>query len=235
MEPISIVIPVSSDPALNKWLPEMMESIARQTQTPDEVVLVSDAPNDQVLFVAQEMLRTSGYAGPLKIWLNPWPVGILSCMNFGVSLAAHNLVILACEQDKLLPNTVQQCRSTWTFFHLPHTFYVLLDGAFRTAPVGGIMVTKTFWDYVGGLPLLYGEGYTNQEFRAVLFKSLKITSRDVIGGHPSYWIRPIQKKAPPKYLHAAQMLINRWMVENWRPSQPETDNSGQPLPEGEQL
>ncbi|GAG14074.1 unnamed protein product, partial [marine sediment metagenome] len=80
---ITVTIPVGPELHHRRWLDECLDSITGQTVPPDEVLLIDD-------MAGLPSYRKRGY----RVWRSPWLLGTAHAFNFGVALAAHELVIM---------------------------------------------------------------------------------------------------------------------------------------------
>src|SRR5262245_63733783 len=96
--PITIAIPVGPNASNRRWLGECLASIAEQTVTPNEILLIDDGANlDPFDYPALRVERT------------PWRLGVAGAFNAGVALAKNDLVLMLGSDDRLHPAAIQAC------------------------------------------------------------------------------------------------------------------------------
>lgn len=144
---ISVVIPVGPYPANSKWLDEAIDSVKKQTYTPDELLLIDDG---------------AGLPEPVNDWTRlvkmPWRTGISHAFNYGVAIAYHELVFLLGSDDTLEPTCLARCIEAWDKLNGKDAYYSVAvkymdTGECQSAPCNAAMVTKGFWRLSGGFPI----------------------------------------------------------------------------------
>lgn len=226
MVPISVVIPVGPRPEHFQWLGEMLISIANQTLSPNEVILISDGvPRGN--YPWYETLRKESYQGDFKIWNNPWCVGPSDCMNFGVGLAKNELVLMACADDKLLPKCVEHCWSAWQKYDNPLGYYYLgvqySNGDEQNTACGAAMVTKALWDYTGGFPPHCAVGAADHIFLSALIagSNHEYSKAQIlrVNDELTYWYRQHDNTETSRNVWPAIEAVRDWFTATWRPKQ----------------
>lgn len=181
--PITIAIPVGPHPSNTRWLGECLASIAEQTMPPDEVLLIDDG----------------AHLGPIpntRIWATPWPSGVAHGFNYGVALARNDLVLMLGSDDRLMPDAVATCWSSWCAVRDAHGYYYLPiqydDGRRQHVPCNAAMVHKALWTLNGGFPIEGAVGACD----TLLINKMQVTNGRLgtlypIGNadHPLYWYR----------------------------------------------
>jgi glycosyltransferase involved in cell wall biosynthesis len=153
MTNISVVIPVGPNEANQRWLRECLESVAAQTHRAAEVMIV----NDQA--TGLEKGRIAQAAGqPVRIWGTPWLSGVAHAFNFGVALAASDLVVMLGSDDLLEPWALADCAVAWERYQDPLGYYYMTlkymdTGEEQDIPCNAAMVTKQLWRLNGGFPV----------------------------------------------------------------------------------
>jgi glycosyltransferase involved in cell wall biosynthesis len=86
------------------FLWECLESVANQTEAPDEVIIIDDKSNDESLVIANEF---KAKIENLKIIQNTTQVGTMGVLNNGLRLANSEYVIFLSSNDILLPKIIE--------------------------------------------------------------------------------------------------------------------------------
>jgi len=143
--PITIAIPVGPHPSNVQWLGECLASIAEQTVTPDEILLIDNGAH----------LDPADYPA-CRIWTSPWPLGVAMGFNYGVALAKNDLVLMLGSDDRLHPAAIQACQWAWDYYHDPLGYYYFVveyaSGKYQDIPCNGAFVHKELWKRTGGFP-----------------------------------------------------------------------------------
>lgn len=146
--PISVVIPVGPSEANKRWLDEAIESCRTQTYTPDELLLIDDGAG----------LKDTDLSGWVKTIKMPWRTGISHAFNYGIMLAAHELVFMLGSDDTLEPTCLERCVQAYEALHGKDAYYAVTvkymdTGEIQSAPCNAAMVTKGFMHISGGFPI----------------------------------------------------------------------------------
>ncbi len=187
---ITVAIPVGPEAHHKQWLDECLESVARQTRLPDEVLLIDDmAGLDANLFHSD--------AYPIRVWQSPWRLGVAHAFNFGVALAEHELVLMLGADDRLEPACVESCLAQYeaserqdAYYHLPFVYATRgVEGEedsdkTSTSITNMAMVTKGLWRKTGGFPIVAALGPCDYIMGPVMDKS----------GLPYIFVKPLQGK-----------------------------------------
>lgn len=179
--PITVSIPVGPHPSNRRWLDECLLSIERQTEKPDEILIIDDGANLEPM---------SG----VKIYKTPWLSGVAHAFNFGVALAKHDLVIMLGSDDRLLPKAVAECWRAWDRIRDPLGYYAMCvvypDGREQNVPCNAAMVHKELWRHNGGFPIEASIGACD-----TMLLSMMLACRGKAGNiygitnEPLYWYR----------------------------------------------
>jgi len=184
--PITVAIPVGPHPANILWLAEALESITAQSIWPEEILLIQD----------REMLEVSepGDGPPLRIWKAPWKLGVAHAFNFGVALANTELVLMMGSDDRLLPDCLAACWSSWRERPQPLGYYYMAvlypDGHIQGDPCNAAMVTKALWRHTGGFPIESAVGMPDSVLISMILAAQgKLGMLMPIPGGPYYYYR----------------------------------------------
>jgi hypothetical protein len=165
-----------------------LASIAEQTMLPDDVLLIDDGAN----LDPEALPPLPG----LRIWCTPWRSGVAHSFNFGVALARSDLVIMLGSDDRLMPDAVATCISTWQQIGDTHGYYYLPvqyhDGRLQHVPCNAAMVHKGLWNLTGGFPIEGSVGACD----TLLINKMQVANGRLgtlypvgVEEHPLYWYR----------------------------------------------
>lgn len=181
--PITIAIPVGPNPSNVEWLGECLASIAEQTVTPDEILIIDDGAN----------LDPAEYPA-VRIWPTPWQSGVAHAFNYGVALAKNDLVLMLGSDDRLMPHAIQACQWAWDHWHDPLGYYYFIieyeSGRFQDIPCNGAFVHKELWKRTGGFPVEAAMGACDTWLISLLYASKgRAGNLYQISPAPLYWYR----------------------------------------------
>ena len=181
--PITIAIPVGPHPSNVRWLGECLASIAEQTMTPDEILIIDDGAN----------LDPATYPA-VRIWRTPWRSGVAHAFNYGVALAKNDLVLMLGSDDRLMPYAIQACQWVWDHYHDPLGYYYFIieyeSGRFQDIPCNGAMVHKALWNHTGGFPVESAMGAPDTWLISLLYASHgRAGNLYQVSPAPLYWYR----------------------------------------------
>ena len=94
---VSVVIPARNEESL---IAEALESIARQTRSPAEVILVDDGSTDRTVEVARKVMPS------LRIVMRP-PLGAAAATNYGIREASEPLLAFVDADDLWTPDKLE--------------------------------------------------------------------------------------------------------------------------------
>lgn len=131
-----------------RFLAEQLESIARQTRVPDEIVILDDRSEDSTVEVAKAVCHNAGLAGVIEV--NERRLGVEK--NFSRALGrTHGDVIFFCDQDDVwMPARVEKMLEP--FIHDPQVSLVYSNGYITGADLKPSEVT--LFDHKAGKKLL---------------------------------------------------------------------------------
>lgn len=105
------------------YLLQQLESLARQTRRPEEIIICDDASNDGSVVIAQTFAQKSGLN--VRIHQNPSNLGYVKNFEKAIGLCTQDLIFL-CDQDDLWhPQKIQKIVDV--FDEEPHVGLVLHD------------------------------------------------------------------------------------------------------------
>lgn len=118
-----------------RYLPSQLESLARQTRLPDEVVVVDDASTDRTVSLIEDWARRVPFAVDVRV--NDSRLGPGANFSRGLERARGEIVFLADQDDVWFPEKIERVLAV--FARCPETLLVLHDQTIVDAelrPVG---------------------------------------------------------------------------------------------------
>jgi glycosyltransferase involved in cell wall biosynthesis len=106
-----------------RFLPEQLASIGKQTRLPDELVVCDDRSTDQTLAIVREFAASVSF--PVKIVQNAATLGSTRNFENAIRLCEGDLIALSDQDDIWYPNRLQ--RSEQEFLARPQTGLVFSD------------------------------------------------------------------------------------------------------------
>lgn len=167
--PITVVIPVG--PALHHTahLFECFDSVARQTEMPEEILLIDNGTglrpplSDDFL---KQFERPDMAPSDAKLWRAPWAMGLATGFNAGVGLARNEHIFFLGSDDLLHPRCLERCWQAWLADPHPLGWYFVgvrdSSGYEQNTPCLAAMVTKALWQAAGGFELGSDYGANSQ-------------------------------------------------------------------------
>lgn len=187
---LSVVIPVGPRPDHARYLDECLESVAKQSRRPDDVVLVDDMHGLPLKASAYPALRGI----PTRIWRSPWRLGVAHAFNFGVALASNYAVFMLGADDTLDHRCLERAEREYLRNREEDHYYFVgvryMDtGEQQTVPCGAALVTKGLWRRTGGFAPETASGASDAAFISMLMvngRNLGVDLKPVADGHPLY-------------------------------------------------
>lgn len=221
--PITVVIPIGPKPHHREFLGEMLESLKLQKTLPNEVIIVDDGSNSTELQAIQfGDLANHTY---VRVYQQPWNVGMVACWNCGVGLARNELVLLVGADDRLYGDCIDECYRAWLREQEPLGYYYLgvkySDGRDQNVPCNAAMVTKTLWRHTGGFPPQSAVGAPDHIFLSLLLcaaKDGRTTAKIIrVCNDMLYWYRVSDTAETGKNIWPAITAVMDYMHVNWKP------------------
>ncbi len=189
---ITVVIPVGPDPIYRQYLNDAIESVKQQTLPPNELLFIDDQAR---LPVGPTKWATAhGMIIERRVWKTPWLSGVAHSFNFGVALAAHDLVFMMGSDDRLEPHCLQDCIDAYHANGAKPAYYYVdvkySDGPEQSAPCNAAMVHKEMWRASGGFPVESAVGAGDTMLISILLTH-KLAGQlyHVESETPPYWYR----------------------------------------------
>jgi len=107
------------------FLLEQLESIAKQTILPDELIICDDHSTDGTLKIVQDFQKNSPFH--MKIYLNSSKLGSTKNFEKAISLCHENIIVLSDQDDVWCPNKIERMISV--FKNYPKIGYLFSDAA----------------------------------------------------------------------------------------------------------
>lgn len=188
---ITVVIPVGPDPIYRKYLPAAIESVQLQTERPQSILLIDDQAH---LSVDETQPDPALYHVPVDIWRTPWLSGVAHSFNFGVALAANDLVFMLGSDDRLEPHCLEDCLAAYEANGRKPAYYWVdvqySDGEQQRLACNAAMVHKDMWRSSGGFPFEAAVGPCDTMLISILMTHPEAGAMyHVESQTPPYWVR----------------------------------------------
>ena len=105
------------------FLLEQLESIAKQTVLPDELIICDDQSTDGTLKIIQDFQREALF--DIRIYSNNSKLGSTKNFEKAISLCLKNIIVLSDQDDVWCPNKIERMISV--FKNYPKTGYLFSD------------------------------------------------------------------------------------------------------------
>ena len=89
-----------------KFIAEQLESIARQTVLPDELIICDDRSADQTVQILHEFANKAPF--PVSIYHNETTLGVIRNFEQAISLCKGEYIALADQDDVWLPEKIEK-------------------------------------------------------------------------------------------------------------------------------
>jgi glycosyltransferase involved in cell wall biosynthesis len=178
------------------FLEEQLDSIAGQSRTPDEVVLVDDASDDSTLAIARAWASTRPF--PVRVEAGAVRTGARGAFSRGIALATGDVIVLSDQDDVWLPHRLEDVGRVFEAdptIGLAFADALLVDGA-------GAELGETLWRSVG-LDDRRRAAYAADPFAALVHRN------DVTGATAAFRsaLRDLVLPIPPAWVHDGWIAI----------------------------
>ncbi len=190
---ITVVIPVGPDPIYRDYLPAAIESVVAQTVPPTELLIIDDQAHLPA-WPGRGWSTEHGRIIERRVWSTPWLSGVAHSFNFGVALAANDLVFMLGSDDRLEPHCLEDCLAAYEANGKKPAYYWVdvqySDGEQQRLACNAAMVHKDMWRSSGGFPVESAVGPCD-----TMLVSILMTHGDagamyhVESATPPYWYR----------------------------------------------
>ena len=216
MAKVTVLIPLSPFEANRRWLDACLESVRQQTHPPDEILLIDDMAGVEAIEGA-------------RIWRAPWRLGVAHAFNCGVALARNDLVFMACDDDLLEPECLEECLKAWeendrrdAYYHITLRYMDTDPEVLQDLPAHQALVTKGLWRLTGGFPVEASSGAPDCAFVSILLQHFPERLVPVAKGRPLYNYRQhdatdTASRAPWQgvILETRHLLTQGWQAPRW--------------------
>lgn len=174
---ISVIIPCYNQA---HYLPESVKSVAEQTDTDWEIIIVNDGSPDDTNAVAADLMRQ--YPGRITL-LEKTNGGLPSARNAGIRAAQGEYIFLLDADDRIQPTMLEKTKAVlaknprvgFAYTEIQHfgamtSIFALPDFDRATLIAkdnivcGNCLVRKSAWQQAGGYNELMREGYEDWDF-----------------------------------------------------------------------
>src|SRR5258708_7526568 len=126
-----------------RFLPEQLASIAKQTRLPDELVVCDDHSMDRTVAIVQEFAAAASY--PVRVFENKSNLGFAANFERAIRLCDGDLIAL-CDQDDIWYPHRLDC-SEQEFIAHPHAGLVFSDA--DLVDEHNRLIGQTLWQRLG--------------------------------------------------------------------------------------
>lgn len=88
-----------------RFLPEQLESLARQTRPPDEIVICDDRSIDETVQIIEQFQSTVSF--PVRAFINEQNLGSTRNFEKAISLCSGDIIFLCDQDDVWLPEKIE--------------------------------------------------------------------------------------------------------------------------------
>lgn len=221
--PVSVVIPVGPFPSNTRWLREAIDSVINQTLKPSDILLIGDGTS------VTEYAKLAPFPTLIRVWESPARVGIAHAFNCGIALAMSELVFMMGSDDIMLPDCLADCVRTYEQCRVDGYYHISLDYAdedgkpldkIQTLPCNAAMVTKAFWQKVGGFPIEAAVGAPDRIMISLLMTRMPECLIPVAEGKPNLLVRVHPDTYTAKTGKTGRFglvdMVNSYVMENWK-------------------
>lgn len=225
---VTVGIPVGPFPSNVKWLRETLDSVADQTVSPKELLILDDMAGCRDRVDRWIVERKPPFE--VRVWEAPWHIGSSCAVNFIMGLSRTELVVHVCSDDLLAPTAVADTINAWAGPDALYWFDVAYVDDVRPAqslPCGCSAITKTLWRKLGGIPPEAAVGHADTIYMSVLLtygEKLGLTLRRVPSAGPLTFVRIHDDIDASKrwragfggVIHEVRTIItNTWQPPQW--------------------
>lgn len=223
---ITVVIPIGPNPVYRDYLVECIESVAKQTYRPREVLIVDDqahltGPEHQMI---QHKLANKGIL--VSYYETLWLSGVAHAFNFGVALAKNNFIFMLGSDDLIRPWCLQDCIESFNKFADPLGYYYVDvqysdTGETQTLACHAAMVTKRLWCLNGGFPVESAVGAPDTMLISIMLGAKGKAGKlyHVESEKPPYFYRRHEHTDTASRggrYHSEMMTIRSKLTEHWQ-------------------
>jgi hypothetical protein len=234
MTKVTVSIPVGPFPANKRWVLDAVDSVRRQTVPAGEILLIDDMagfdlgsfdhfPREDdsgVVVIDDKRHILTG----CHVYAAPWRLGVAHAFNFGVALAANDLVFMLGSDDTLEPECIERCLAEWERQGQRDGYYYVAlrymdTGEVQTVPCNAAMVTKGLWKATGGFAPESAIGAPDAAFISTLMVHSPSSLIPVTSAGALYWYRrhPDTDTAGRGLWQAPILEVRSRLTADWKP------------------
>lgn len=240
MEPVSVVIPVGSDPCYLEFLPECIESVCQQSYKAKQIIIVSDNSILDIDNIGKHLNKSclihgyyhdhwyfsiEEYKQDCVFYSTLWKVGVSDAFNFGIALlgAGCDLAFMLGSDDKMMPTCLEKCVQSYEKHQKEGWYFVkyqLQSGDILHIQNNTAMVTKKLWEELGGFPPSAGVGACDALLLSIMMKHMPDRIIPVESDEPLCWLREGDHQDTRKngWLFSTEIVsIRNKETERWKP------------------
>jgi len=190
---IGVVIPVGPRPSHQRYLQELMTSIALQTRPADQLVFVDDMANLELDELSDMYRRFSGRAiwPDIHIVRNWWLLGVAASFNAGVAYATieNDLAFMMGADDVMRPTCLEETVRCFkehgdqdAYYYAGLSYMDTLEE--QTVPCNAAAVTRGLWQMTGGFPVESAVGAPDCALVSIMMTYMNSRLIPIAGGAP---------------------------------------------------
>ncbi len=182
---ITVTVPVGPNPIYRRFLPECLQSIRDQKVPASEILVIDD----------QAHLEQGDVGVDVRLWKTPWLSGVAHVFNYGVALAASELVLMLGSDDILKPWCIEDIIRSYQSRQQANGYYWLdveySTGETQALACNAAAVTKGLWRHTGGFPVESALGAPDTMLLSIMLAHKGAAGRmfHVESHAPPYWYR----------------------------------------------
>ena len=170
---------------------EQLNSIAKQTHLPDEIVICDDGSTDSTLQILEEFEKDAPF--PVRIYCNKIRLGATKNFEKAIRLCKGEIIILSDQDDIWLPQKIKKIVET--FKKNPDTGYIFSNALVVDEKLNSI--DGTLWDYVSFTANRRRKFEQGNQIEVLLERSIVTGATMALSKKITNWILPI----PEEWVH----------------------------------
>lgn len=126
-----------------RFLPELLDSLTRQTSLPDELIVCDDRSPDRSVAIVERFAEAAPF--PVKLHVGEFQRGVTENFGWAIALCTGDLISLCDQDDVWLPHKLE--RSVAAFREQPRIGFTFSNAHLVDDELGSL--GRTLWDAVG--------------------------------------------------------------------------------------